>query len=88
MRIYLRRFIVVSKNNYLLTELCFVFPAIHPADTMSDCTTYYSENDPFEYLYSGSSTQYSDPVYEAVIRSDHTQMSASSGEWWLHSVKL
>lgn len=49
---------------------------------MSDCTTYYSEYDPFDYLYSGSGTQYSDPVYEAVIRSDQTPMSPGSGEWF------
>lgn len=47
---------------------------------MSDCTTYYSEYDPFDYLYSGSGTQYSDPVYEAVIRSDQTPMSPGSSE--------
>lgn len=47
---------------------------------MSESTTYYSEYDPFDYLYSGSGTQYSDPVYEAVVRSDHTPMSPSSGE--------
>lgn len=48
---------------------------------MSDCTTYYSEYDPFDYLYSGSATQYSDPVYEAVIRSDQTPMSPASGKF-------
>lgn len=37
----------------------------------SDCTSYYAEYDPFDYLYSESNgTQYSDPVYEAVNKLD------------------
>uniref|UniRef100_A0A1I8NM56 Uncharacterized protein n=1 Tax=Stomoxys calcitrans TaxID=35570 RepID=A0A1I8NM56_STOCA len=35
-------------------------------DDASDCTSFYAEYDPFDYLYSGGSTQCSDPVYEAV----------------------
>ena len=37
-------------------------------DDASDCNSYYAEYDPFDYLYSSSATQYSDPVYEAVNR--------------------
>lgn len=44
-------------------------------DAASECgTSYYSEYDPFDYLYS-SSTQYSDPLYDAVNRIDHTPLS-------------
>lgn len=44
-------------------------------DSVSDCaTSYYSENDPFDYLYS-CGTQYSDPVYEAVNKVDRTPLS-------------
>lgn len=44
-------------------------------DAASECgTSYYSECDPFDYLYS-SGTQYSDPVYEAVIKSDRAPIS-------------
>lgn len=57
------------------------FAPSRTAETMSESTTYYSEYDPFDYLYSGSGTQYSDPVYEAVVRSDHTPMSPGSGEF-------
>ncbi|XP_075164138.1 phosphatidylinositol-4-phosphate 3-kinase catalytic subunit Pi3K68D [Haematobia irritans] len=39
-------------------------------DDASDCTSFYAEYDPFDYLYSGGSTQYSDPVYEAVNKLD------------------
>lgn len=46
-----------------------------PGENASDCTTsYYSEYDPFDYLYSGG-TQYSDPVYEAVNKIDRTPIS-------------
>lgn len=44
-------------------------------DAASDCTTsYYSEYDPFDYLYS-CGTQYSDPVYEAVNKLDRNPLS-------------
>lgn len=44
-------------------------------DNASDCaTSYYSESDPFDYLYS-CGTQYSDPVYEAVNKIDRTPLS-------------
>lgn len=38
---------------------------------------YYVDQDPFDYIYSGS-TQYSDPLYEAVVRSDHSLTSPKS----------
>lgn len=44
-------------------------------DAVSECaTSYYSANDPFDYLYS-CGTQYSDPVYEAVNKIDRTPLS-------------
>lgn len=39
--------------------------------------TYYTDQDPFDYIYSGG-TQYSDPLYEAVVRSDHSLASPKS----------
>lgn len=44
------------------------------SDNASDCTSYYAEYDPFDYLYSGG-TQYSDPVYEAVSKLDQAPAS-------------
>lgn len=56
------------------SNLCDDFFAI-AGDAASECgTSYYSECDPFDYLYS-SGTQYSDPLYEAVIKSDRTPIS-------------
>lgn len=50
-------------------------------DNSSDCTTsYYAEYDPFDYLYS-CGTQYSDPVYEAVNKTDRTPMSPNSSKF-------
>lgn len=48
-------------------------------DNASDgaSTSYYSEYDPFDYLYN-SGTQYSDPVYDAVNRIDAHSSSASA----------
>lgn len=46
---------------------------------MSECTnSYYSEYDPFDYLYSGG-TQYSDPVYEAVNKAEIPISPSSTG---------
>lgn len=51
------------------------FFVLKAGDVASECgTSYYSEYDPFDYLYS-SGTQYSDPVYEAVIKIDRTPIS-------------
>lgn len=51
-------------------------------------SSYYSEYDPFDYIYSGG-TQYSDPVYDAVNRADKTPGSPTSGSrpigWYLPS---
>ncbi|XP_054734879.1 phosphatidylinositol 4-phosphate 3-kinase C2 domain-containing subunit beta [Anastrepha obliqua] len=44
-------------------------------DDGSDCTSYYAEYDPFDYLYSGGGTQYSDPVYEAVNKLEKSAVS-------------
>lgn len=38
---------------------------------------YYIDQDPFDYIYSGG-TQYSDPLYDAVVRSDHSLTSPKS----------
>lgn len=46
------------------------------SDDASDCTSYYAEYDPFDYLYSGG-TQYSDPVYEAVNKLERAEVSAN-----------
>lgn len=47
-------------------------------DAASECeTSYYSEYDPFDYLYS-SGTQCSDPVYEAVIKIDRPPISPAT----------
>lgn len=47
------------------------------SDRASDCTSYYAEYDPFDYLYSGGSTHYSDPVYEAVNKFDKTAVNVN-----------
>lgn len=39
--------------------------------------SYYTDQDPFDYIYSGG-TQYSDPLYDAVVRSDHSITSPKS----------
>lgn len=47
-------------------------------DSASDCTSYYAEYDPFDFLYSGDTgTQYSDPMYEAVNRWDKSTATVS-----------
>lgn len=53
----------------VITNFCFFLTD----DTASE---YYSEYDPFDYLYSGG-TQYSDPVYEAVNKTDKNALSPS-----------
>uniref|UniRef100_A0A1B0A2K1 phosphatidylinositol 3-kinase n=1 Tax=Glossina pallidipes TaxID=7398 RepID=A0A1B0A2K1_GLOPL len=50
------------------------------SDRASDCTSYYAEYDPFDYLYSGGSTHYSDPVYEAVNKFDKTAVNVNAGD--------
>lgn len=48
-------------------------------DDASDCTSYYAEYDPFDFLYSGDNgTQYSDPMYEAVNRWDKNATNSGS----------
>lgn len=55
---------------------------------MSECgTSYYSECDPFDYLYS-SGTQYSDPVYEAVIKIDRTPISPQNNDLYTQANAL
>lgn len=51
-------------------------------DAASECgTSYYSEYDPFDYLYN-SGTQYSDPLYEAVNKIDRTPNSPANNEFY------
>ncbi|XP_017863725.1 PREDICTED: phosphatidylinositol 4-phosphate 3-kinase C2 domain-containing subunit alpha [Drosophila arizonae] len=48
-------------------------------DGASDCTSYYADYDPFDFLYSGDNgTQYSDPMYEAVNRWDKSAVNSGS----------
>lgn len=52
-------------------------------DAVSECgTSYYSEYDPFDYLYS-SVTQYSDPMYEAVVKHDKTPISSQNNDLYI-----
>ncbi|ALC43846.1 Pi3K68D [Drosophila busckii] len=56
-------------------------------DGASDCTSYYAEYDPFDFLYSGDNgTQYSDPMYEAVNRWDKNNVNANSGNVSVSSI--
>ncbi|XP_055692342.1 phosphatidylinositol 4-phosphate 3-kinase C2 domain-containing subunit alpha isoform X1 [Lutzomyia longipalpis] len=51
--------------------LCDQMATSDKDDNASECTnSYYSEYDPFDYLYSSGGTQYSDPVYEAVNKTE------------------
>lgn len=54
-----------------------MFHLLPTDDDASECT-YYSEHDPFDYLYSGG-TQYSDPVYDAVNKTDINLLSPGAG---------
>lgn len=60
---------------YNIINFSYSFAA-HAGDAASEggATSYYSEYDPFDYLYS-TSTQYSDPVYEAVNKIDRSPLS-------------
>lgn len=65
-------FVVCEKIIIFFSHLMTIFIVVIAGDAASECgTSYYSEYDPFDYLYS-SGTQYSDPVYEAVIKIDRT----------------
>jgi len=56
-------------------------------DGASDCTSYYAEYDPFDFLYSGDNgTQYSDPMYEAVNRWDKNATNSGSGSVSVSSI--
>lgn len=64
-----------SSSFFSLTYFFFFLVRVCVGDAASDCTTsYYSEYDPFDYLYS-CGTQYSDPVYEAVNKIERTPIS-------------
>lgn len=55
-----------------------ILQAFDPLITKNDeaSNSYYTDQDPFDYIYSGG-TQYSDPLYEAVIRSDASAKNQS-----------
>lgn len=55
----------------------FFSKCAHWGGSDDTASTYYEDYDPFDYIYSGG-TQYSDPVYEAVNRSDKTPLSPLS----------
>lgn len=67
--------IFFSQTEILLKSVLFMVRIMFLlilGDAVSECaTSYYSEYDPFDYLYS-SCTQYSDPLYEAVIKTSIT----------------
>lgn len=68
-----------NSNHLIQNDMFFSFSLFFAiecvGDAASDCTTsYYSEYDPFDYLYS-CGTQYSDPVYEAVNKIERTPIS-------------
>lgn len=52
-------------------------PLSNRSSTEDADNAYYTDQDPFEYIYSGG-TQCSDPLYEAVVRSDHSLASPKS----------
>jgi phosphatidylinositol-4-phosphate 3-kinase len=62
----------VDDSNMFATILQAFDPLIAKNEEASN--SYYSDQDPFDYIYSGG-TQYSDPLYEAVIRSDRSVTS-------------
>lgn len=72
-----------GKYRNSVSHLCFVFfssfhfRTLYPVAVDDTASTYYEDYDPFDYIYSGG-TQYSDPVYEAVNRSDKTPLSPNS----------
>lgn len=69
------------KHNHFLFLFLYSFSNFEKkivGDAVSECeTSYYSEYDPFDYLYS-SGTQCSDPVYAAVIKIDRPPLSPAA----------
>jgi phosphatidylinositol-4-phosphate 3-kinase len=69
----------VDDSKYAVNILQTFDPLISSARNSTEDAenTYYTDQDPFDYIYSGG-TQYSDPLYEAVVRSDHSLASPKS----------
>ena len=69
----------VDDSNYDVNILETFDPLVSSNRSSSEDAdnAYYVDQDPFDYIYSGG-TQYSDPLYEAVVRSDHSLSSPKS----------
>ena len=68
----------VDDSKYAINILQSFDPLISNRNSTEDAeNTYYTDQDPFDYIYSGG-TQYSDPLYEAVVRTDHSLPSPKS----------
>lgn len=76
----MKKYLLLRREVFILHTLSlfiylFFINFFFAGDAASDCTTsYYSEYDPFDYLYN-CGTQYSDPVYEAVNKLDRNPLS-------------
>lgn len=68
----------VDDSKYAVNILQTFDPLISNRNSAEDAeNTYYTDQDPFDFIYSGG-TQYSDPLYEAVVRTDHLLPSPKS----------
>lgn len=68
----------VDDSKYVANILHTFDPLSSNRNSSEDAeNTYYSDQDPFDYIYSGG-THYSDPLYEAVVRSDPSMASPKS----------
>ncbi|XP_070490549.1 phosphatidylinositol 4-phosphate 3-kinase C2 domain-containing subunit beta isoform X2 [Chironomus tepperi] len=71
-----------SKNENLINlddaddSMFNILDAFDPLSSKNEeaSNAYYTDQDPFDYIYNGG-TQYSDPLYEAVVRSDRSVTS-------------
>lgn len=67
-----------AEDKYVANILQTFDPLASNRNSTEDAeNTYYTDQDPFDYIYSGG-TQYSDPLYDAVVRSDHSLASPKS----------
>lgn len=67
----------VDDAKYAASILQSFDPLSNRNSTEDADNAYYTDQDPFEYIYSGG-TQCSDPLYDAVVRSDHSLSSPKS----------
>ncbi|CRK95415.1 CLUMA_CG008711, isoform A [Clunio marinus] len=72
-------FDVSDDSKYVMNILQHFDPLVTPNRNSTEDAenTYYTDQDPFDYIYSGG-TQYSDPLYDAVVRSEHSLSSPKS----------